>query len=79
MSKTMPGALNAIQLIKNKMKNITKHDLMMVHIVFAGNLATSQPVIRIIKRIDWPKKPSGKKIITIKTTAIINFKEGLNL
>jgi uncharacterized Fe-S radical SAM superfamily protein PflX len=75
----MPGLLKANQLITNKIKNMIKHDLIIVHIVRPGNLATIQPIVKIIKIIAWPKKPIGIKIITIKKTKIINFNEGLNL
>jgi hypothetical protein len=79
MSNTKPGLLKAIQLIKNKIANIIKHDLIIVQNILKGSLATNHPVIKITNKTTCPKKPKGKKIITIKKTNTINFNEGLKL
>jgi hypothetical protein len=60
------------------MINITKHDLIMLHIALEDNLVMIHKIRVIKSKMILPKKPSGKKIITIKITRAINFKEGFN-
>jgi hypothetical protein len=64
--------------MKNKIKNITTHDLIIAHIVRNGNFATHHPMIKTISRIVCPKKPIGKNTMTTNITKIINFNDGLN-